>query len=216
MSIHRGMAVAAALTLTLITTSCTSDDKPDPKPPTGSPTSASPTPAQASEDPGVQAVPLAGDKHLKIQWSLDKGVNGSDPVVDVGRRTLAAVYLATFSPEWRSDAAIGKVSASLTTGDDVLLEPTRSARSGKQPVANDPLVITVQPPQVDGDTAVFWACVDARGAFDHTPTRRNNIGILASVSVTAKDGVWKATRYDLDPQDPTSDDRYYQRCQQDK
>lgn len=216
MSIHRGMAVAAALTLTLMTSACTSDDKADPKPSTSSPTSASPTPAQASEDPGVQAVPLAGDNHVKIQWTLDKGVNGSDPVVDVGRRTLAVVYLATFSPAWRSDAAIRKVSPSLTIGDKVLLEPTRSSRTAKQPAANDPLVITVQPPQVEGDTAVFWACVDTRGAFDHTPTRKTNIGTLASVSVTAADGVWRATRYDLDPQDPTSDERYYQRCQQDK
>ncbi|MFI5708634.1 hypothetical protein [Kribbella sp. NPDC051620] len=214
MNTHWGTAAAVALTLALTTTACTSDDRADRSPAPTVTITTSEARATASEDPGAQAVPLAGDAHLKIQWTLDKGVNGSDPVVDVGRRTLALVYLATFSPAWRSDAAIRKVSAALTAGDEVVLEPTRSTRATSQRAGKGPLLITVQPPEVNGDTAVFWACLDSRGAFDREPLHKLNIGTLASVSVTATDGVWKATQYNLKPEDPTSDDRYYQRCQQ--
>lgn len=209
MGIHRGMAAVAALTLALMTAACGSDDEPDSTPTT----TATPT-STASVDPGAKAVPLDGDDHLTIQWTLDKGVDDSDPVVDVARRTLAVVYLASFSPAWRSDAAISKISPYLTTGDDVLLEPTRSSRTSEQVTANDPLLIAVQPPQVSGDTAVVWACVDARGAFDREPLNKTNIGILVSVSMTATDGTWKATEYNLKPEDPTDDERYYERCQQ--
>ena len=75
------------------------------------------------------------------------------------------------------------------------------------------MVITVQPTQVTGDSAVLWSCVDATKAFGWEPLR-DNVGILVSVSVTATDGVWKATEYNLNPKDPTSDEQYYQRCQQ--
>ncbi|MDX6279885.1 MAG: hypothetical protein QOH03_956 [Kribbellaceae bacterium] len=216
MNTHWGMAAAGVLAVALTTTACTSDDDADRSPtPTTAPAVTTAVPrATASEDPGVQAVPLAGDDHLEIQWTLDKGVNGSDAVVDVGRRTLALVYLATFSPAWRTDAAIRKVSTSLTTGDQVVLEPTRSSRTPPQRTAKGPLLITVQPPEVNGDAAVFWACLDSRGAFDREPLHKTNLGVLASVSVTATGGVWKATKYNLDPKDPTTDERYYQRCQQ--
>jgi hypothetical protein len=214
MNSHWGIAAAGVLAVALTTTACSSDDHADPSPSTSVTTTSAVPPATASVDPGVQAVPLAGDDHLKIQWTLDQGVNGSDPVVDVGRRTLALVYLATFSPAWRSDAAIRKVSTSLTAGDEAVLEPTRSTRAATQRTAKGPLLITVQPAEAKGDTAVFWACVDARGAFDREPLHKTNVGVLASVSVTATDGVWKATQYDLKPKDPTSDERYYHRCQQ--
>lgn len=217
MSIRRGIAVVAALTAITFTAACTSDGSdPDPSPSTATAPPITPSTGTTSEAPGVQDVPLAGDDHVKIEWTLDKGVNGSDPVVDVGRRTLAVVYLAAFSPTWRSDDAIRKVSTSLTTGDDVLLEPTRSARTTKPVAAEGPVLITVQPPEVKGDTAVVWACLDARAAFDDAPLHKTNLGTLASVSLTATKGVWKATAYDLKPQDPTSDERYYQRCQQDE
>jgi hypothetical protein len=215
MNSHWGIAAAGVLAVALTTTACTGDDHADRSPTPTAPAVTTAVPrSTASVEPGAQAVPLAGDDHLKIQWTLDQGVNGSDAVVDVGRRTLALVYLATFSPAWRSDAAMGKVSTSLTTGDQVVLEPTRSARTGTQRAAKGPLLITVQPAEVKGDAATFWACVDARGAFDREPLHKTNLGVLASVSLTATDGAWKATQYDLKPTDPTSDERYYQRCQQ--
>lgn len=207
MSIHRGMAVAAALTLTLMTSSCTSDDKPDPKPPTSSPTSASPTPAQASKDPAVDSIPLAGDDDVPIRWELDK-VNGSDPVVDVARRTISLLLLVSSSPSWGDETKLGPAIEALTTADSKVGEQLRGQRVTKTPPdAGDPVRILVQPPVVDGDGATAWLCID----YDPTSTGSKK-GVLVSVSLAATNGVWKSSAYNLNPEITSDVEPYFKRC----
>jgi hypothetical protein len=219
MSIHRGIVATATLVALLATGACDGGGSDEPTDPTPSPssTSASPTAAEASADPRIAAIPVDGNDDVEVTWSLDDGVDAKDPIVDVGRRTLALVYLSTFSPQWRSDAAIEKVSDALGADDDAVLEATRGTREAPDPkAAKGPVTIVVQPPQVSGDTAVLWMCLDAGPAYDGGRASTSNSGRLASVTLTVVDGTWKAASYSLNPKDPTKDERYYQRCQQNR
>lgn len=207
MRIHRGMAAVAALTLALMTTACTSDDKPDPKPTTTAPSSASPTPAQASVDPAAESVPLAGNADVPIEWALDD-VNGSDPVVDVARRTIGLLMLVSSSPEWSDEAKLGPAIDALSTDDSKVGEQLRGQRVTKTPPdAGDSVRILVQPPVGDGDRATAWLCI----GYDPTSSGVKR-GVLASVSLVVSDGLWKATEYSLDPEVTSDVEPYFQRC----
>ena len=207
MSIHRGVAAAAALTLTLMTAACTSDDKPDPKPSTSTPTSASPTPAQASEDPAADSIPLPGNDDVPIEWVLGK-VNGSDPVVDVARRTISLLLLVSNSPSWSDDKKLGPALDALSTDDVKLGKQIRGQRITKtSPDAGDAVRILVQPPVGEGDRATAWLCID----YDPISSGSKS-GVLVSVSLGVTDGLWKATEYNLNPKITSDVEPYFQRC----
>jgi hypothetical protein len=192
MSIHRGIAVAAALTLALMTASCSSDDDPGPTPAATTPTTATPTPGPTA-DPAGKAVPLDGEKDAPIEWTVGGGVDAKDPVVEVARRLQSLWVLAPLSAEWSDEAKIKSAADALTDGkvlkDFRLDEWTdRDKAGGKAPVR-----LLVQAPEVDGEKAVVWTCLDPNAAFGIEKTSGS---ALVEIKLAVIDGAWKVTSYD--------------------
>jgi hypothetical protein len=203
-SIHRGIAVVA-FTIIVATSACDGGSD-ETRPTPSSSTKATPTPTvRASRDPGAEAVPLAGDDDVTIDWALEQ-VNGSDPVVDVARRTISLVLLAAGSSSWTHQAKIKKASDALTIDGSVLVEPLSKARvpRGAEPHR---IRILVQKPEAVGDRATAWMCLD----FDATANPSKS-GVLASVTLVVDHGLWKATDYDLNPEITPKVEPRFKRC----
>ena len=210
MSIHRGIAASAALAIALTTAACDSDSN-DTDDPTTAPTtaSASPARAQATTDPAVDSVPLPGDENVPIEWVLEGAA--SDPVIDVARRTIALLLLASSSPSWSEPSKIESPARALAAPDyDLAAKLEKQTVSSPPADAGDPVRILAQQPDVSGADATVWLCIDYRAKASGSDN-----GTPVTVDLTVIDGLWKATSYNLNPEVTDADQSRSDRCSKD-
>lgn len=202
-----GLTIVAA-----VTTSCTGGSGDGSS---TSDTTAAP-PAVATMDDQARAVPVDGNAFVPLSWTLPEGVNGDDPVVDVARRTTALLLLTELAPDWDDLGKNQALARALTDSSDQSISPTRMAErigSGKDGI-DYPIRLLVQPPRIDGATAVVFVCMDASAAapgdLASEPVPGSGSGIVR-LELRAEDGYWRTTSYNQNTSQWTKED--YQICQ---
>lgn len=193
MSIHRGIAVAAALTLALGLAGCT-DDSPDPGPTKSTKTepSASSTPFHATgqTDPAGESIPIDGDDDAPITWKLDDPGATDDPAVTVARRVVALSTLGQFSNDWSSVSKLQKALDAVAAPDTFSSQTVTKRWTGTKKTLKAPVKITVAPATGQQDDAVVLMCLDAR---DAVPSGLAAYTYVTKVELSVTGGVWKAT-----------------------
>jgi hypothetical protein len=200
----KALVWAAAVSVTLLFAGCTS--------PTPAPSSPPPTTASAGVDPAASGVPVDGDENLTLQWEYMPGVDPSDPVVDVARRTAAVIWLTHGSAAWNDASRIEALSKALTdqSSKSLSVEEAQKWATADKPSLTYPVRVLVQPPQVDGETASVFICPDLSTFVEEEPVPGSGTGITR-IDLAVIDGYWKTTSYDPNTSDWTLED--YQHCE---